>query len=135
MSSTIRHVAYSGTLVTYGQAAGVLVATGQATELGRIGAMLEQVQEITTPLLRRMAVFVRWLSLAVLVAAATILLIGVTVGGYALAEMFIAVVALAVAAIPEGLRAILTVWRSRCSLWPGATPSCAACRRSRRWTR
>jgi magnesium-transporting ATPase (P-type) len=102
-------MAYSGTLVTYGQAAGLVVATGQATELGRIGAMLEQVQEITTPLLRKMAVFARWLSAAILVTAAAIFVIGVTVGGYALAEMFTAVVALAVAAIPEGLPAILTV--------------------------
>jgi magnesium-transporting ATPase (P-type) len=102
-------MAYSGTLVTYGQAAGVVVATGQATELGRIGAMLEQVQEITTPLLRKMAVFARLLSVAILAAAAAIFAIGVAVGGYAASEMFTAVVALAVAAIPEGLPAILTV--------------------------
>jgi len=102
-------MAYSGTLVTYGQATGVVVATGPTTELGRIGAMLEQVAETTTPLLRKMAVFARWLSVAILIAAAGIFVVGVTLGNYAAAEMFTAAVALAVAAIPEGLPAILTV--------------------------
>jgi magnesium-transporting ATPase (P-type) len=102
-------MAYSGTLVSYGQAAGVVVATGQASELGRIGAMLEEVEEITTPLLRKMAAFARWLSVVILAVAAAIFVFGVTLGGYAWQEMFTAVVALAVSAIPEGLPTILTV--------------------------
>ena len=55
-------MAYSGTLVAYGQGIGVVVATGEHTEIGRISALLEQVEEIATPLLRQMAQFGRWLS-------------------------------------------------------------------------
>jgi magnesium-transporting ATPase (P-type) len=102
-------MAYSGTLVTYGQGAGVVVATGAATELGRIGAMLEEVEQVETPLLRKMAVFARQLTVAILAAAALLFALGILVRGYSAADMFTAAVALAVAAIPEGLPAILTI--------------------------
>ncbi|MGN2390708.1 cation-transporting P-type ATPase [Pelomicrobium sp. G1] len=102
-------MAYSGTLVTYGQGAGVVVATGAATELGRIGAMLEQVEQVETPLLRKMAAFARQLTAAILAAAALVFAFGILVRDYAAADMFTAAVALAVAAIPEGLPAILTI--------------------------
>ncbi|MDS4059071.1 MAG: cation-transporting P-type ATPase, partial [Candidatus Contendobacter sp.] len=59
------NMAYSGTLVSHGQATGVVVATGERTEIGRISALLEQVEEIMTPLLRQMAQFGRWLSAAI----------------------------------------------------------------------
>lgn len=105
-----RHsMAYSGTLVSYGQAQGVVVATGEATEIGRIGRLLAEVEEIATPLLRKMAVFARWLTGAILAAAAALFGFGVVVRGMAAADMFTAAVSLAVAAIPEGLPAILTV--------------------------
>jgi magnesium-transporting ATPase (P-type) len=104
-----RSMAYSGTLVTYGTARAVVVATGSATEIGRIGKMLEAVEETTTPLLRKMAVFARWLTGAILVVAAALLAFGVLLRGYSAADMFTAAVGLAVAAIPEGLPAILTV--------------------------
>jgi magnesium-transporting ATPase (P-type) len=104
-----RSMAYSGTLVTYGQAKGLVVATGEATEIGRIGRMLAEVEEIATPLLRKMAVFARWLTGAILVSAAALFAFGVAVRGFSAAEMFTAAVGLAVAAIPEGLPAILTV--------------------------
>jgi magnesium-transporting ATPase (P-type) len=102
-------MAYSGTLVTYGQGRGLVVATGDATEIGRIGRMLEQVEEITTPLLRKMAVFSRWLTAAILAVATLTFFFGVGLRGYSAAEMFIAAVGLAVAAIPEGLPAIMTI--------------------------
>jgi magnesium-transporting ATPase (P-type) len=104
-----RCLAYSGTLVTYGQAKGFVVATGEATELGRIGRMLAEVEEIATPLLRKMAVFARWLTAFILVAAGVLFAFGLLVRGYSATEMFTAAVGLAVAAIPEGLPAILTV--------------------------
>jgi len=104
-----RSMAYSGTLVTYGQAKGLVTATGEATEIGRIGRMLAEVEEIATPLLRKMAVFARWLTGAILIAAAALFAFGVAVRGFSAAEMFTAAVGLAVAAIPEGLPAILTV--------------------------
>ncbi|MDN3516326.1 cation-transporting P-type ATPase [Aquisalimonas lutea] len=102
-------MAFSGTLVTYGQGTGVVVATAAATEIGRISAMLEEVDALTTPLLRQIAVFGRRLAGVVLAAAAATFVFGVLVRGYAWAEGFLAAVGLAVAAIPEGLPAILTI--------------------------
>ncbi len=62
-----RCMAYSGTLVTHGQGSGIVVATGATTEIGRISAMVANVQQLTTPLLRQMAQFGRWLTAAILV--------------------------------------------------------------------
>ena len=102
-------MAYSGTLVTHGQASGIVVATGTKTEIGRISGMVAQVQPLTTPLLRQIAVFSRWLTGAVLAIALAMFAFGVMVRGFSAADMFMTVVGLAVAAIPEGLPAILTV--------------------------
>ncbi|WP_339860945.1 cation-transporting P-type ATPase [Thalassospira alkalitolerans] len=102
-------MAYSGTLVTYGQATGVVVATGEHTEIGRISSMLAEIQTLTTPLLRQLAIFGRWLMAAIIVIAAATFGFGVLVYGNSAAEMFIGAVGLAVAAIPEGLPAIMTI--------------------------
>ncbi|KAA3630709.1 MAG: HAD family hydrolase, partial [Proteobacteria bacterium] len=102
-------VAYSGTMVTYGQGVGVAVACGDDTEIGRISALLARVQVLTTPLTRQMARFARGLTGAILVFAAFTALYGIKVHGYAASEMFLAAVGLAVAAIPEGLPAIITI--------------------------
>ncbi|TLF46006.1 cation-transporting P-type ATPase [Halomonas urmiana] len=102
-------MAYSGTLVTHGQGAGIVVGSGADTEIGRISRLVSQVETLTTPLLRQMATFSRWLTGAVLGLAALIFLFGILWRGMAPAEMFMTVVGLAVAAIPEGLPAILTV--------------------------
>ncbi|MBK9594403.1 MAG: cation-transporting P-type ATPase [Rhodocyclales bacterium] len=104
-----RPMAYSGTLVTYGQAKGLVTATGEGTEIGRIGRLLAEVEDIATPLLRKMAVFARWLTGAILLSAAALFAFGVLARGFSAAEMFTAAVGLAVAAIPEGLPTILTV--------------------------
>ncbi|MDQ2694284.1 MAG: HAD-IC family P-type ATPase, partial [Pseudomonadota bacterium] len=104
-----RGMAFSGTLVTYGQGTGVVVATGEATEIGRISALLARVQPLTTPLLRQLAGFGRLLTVAILAMAALTFIFGVTVHDYLAAEMFLAAVGLAVAAIPEGLPAIVTI--------------------------
>ncbi|MDS4027514.1 MAG: cation-transporting P-type ATPase [Candidatus Contendobacter sp.] len=103
------NMAYSGTLVGYGQGIGVVVATGEHTEIGRISALLEQVETIMTPLLRQMAQFGRWLSAAIVLAAVATFALGVFWRGLPRDDMFMAAVALAVAAIPEGLPAILTI--------------------------
>lgn len=100
---------YSGTLVASGQAVGMVVGTGQNTELGRIGALLEQVHQVTTPLLRQMDRFSRWLALAILLMAALTFVIGILWRGHPPSEMFLMVVALAASAIPEGLPAIMTI--------------------------
>jgi len=100
---------YAGTLVTQGQARAVVVATGSATEIGRIGRLLESVGEGTTPLVRRMGELGRRLTGVILALAALLFVFGTFVRGMPAGEMFMAAVGLAVAAIPEGLPAILTI--------------------------
>jgi magnesium-transporting ATPase (P-type) len=102
-------MAYSGTLVTHGQGNGVVVATGAKTEIGHISTMVSEVETVTTPLLRQMAQFAHWLTTAILIIAIVTFAFGVLVHHYAFADMFLAAVSLAVAAIPEGLPAIMTI--------------------------
>jgi len=102
-------LAYSGTLVTYGQGHGVVIATGGETEIGRISGMLKAVKTLTTPLLRQMATFGKWLTLAIIFIASATFVYGITFQAYSVDEMFLAAVGLAVAAIPEGLPAIMTI--------------------------
>lgn len=102
-------MAYSGTLVTSGRGRGLVVATGAETEIGRISIMLSSVDVLTTPLLRQLDVFARWLTVLILLIAAVLLVFGYFVEHFAFAEMFMAVVGLSVAAIPEGLPAVLTI--------------------------
>lgn len=102
-------MAYAGTLVARGAARGVVVATGVQTEVGRIGAMLGQMSALRTPLTRRLdrlAIQTAW---AVLVVSVITLLIGWLGRHMPLPEIFLAVIGLAVAAIPEGLPAVVTV--------------------------
>ncbi|MEJ2059006.1 MAG: cation-transporting P-type ATPase [Gammaproteobacteria bacterium] len=100
---------WSGTLVTYGQGTGIVAATGSATEIGRISRLLADVQTLTTPLLRRMNDFARWLTGAILGLAALTFVGGYFWRDYGAVDMFMAAVGLAVAAIPEGLPAIMTI--------------------------
>lgn len=100
---------YSGTLIVFGQGKGVVVATGDATEIGRIGRMLAEVESVETPLFKKMAVFGRWLTVGVLALAVLTIAFGMLVHGQSAGEMFLAAVGLAVAAIPEGLPAIMTI--------------------------
>jgi magnesium-transporting ATPase (P-type) len=104
-----RCLAFSGTLVTYGQGSGVVVETGPQTEIGQISAMLANVAALTTPLTRQLASFARWLTGAVLVLAVATVAFGTLFRDYPLSEMFLAAVGLAVAAIPEGLPAVITI--------------------------
>ncbi len=100
---------YAGTLVTQGQARALVVATGAGTEIGRIGHLLATVETGTTPLLQRMAVFSRRLTYVILGAATLLFVFGTVVRGMSASDTFMAAVGLAVAAIPEGLPAILTI--------------------------
>lgn len=102
-------MAYSGTLVSSGIGRGVVVTTGAGTEIGRISGMLAEVEVLTTPLVSQMNVFARWLTVLILLIAAILLAFGYFVEHFAFADMFMAVVGLSVAAIPEGLPAILTI--------------------------
>ncbi len=102
-------MAYSGTLVTYGQGTGIVVVTGGLTEIGRISTLVAGVEKITTPMLRQMDHFGRLLTLVILFFAGLTFLFGIGIRDYAAVEMFTAAVGLAVAAIPEGLPAIMTI--------------------------
>jgi len=102
-------LAFSGTLVTYGRGTGVVTATGSATEIGKVSGLLSEVQSVTTPLIRQMDQFGRWLSIAIVAVAAGTFAFGWLVRGFSSADMFMASVSLAVAAIPEGLPAIMTI--------------------------
>ncbi|NUP06376.1 MAG: HAD-IC family P-type ATPase [Polyangiaceae bacterium] len=103
-----RSMAYNGTLVTAGTATALVVATGKATELGRISNMLEEASELQTPLTKAMATVGKWLTVAVL--AISFILAGVSLArGYSVADAVLVAVTLAVAAIPEGLPAIITI--------------------------
>ncbi|GAB4531520.1 MAG: cation-transporting P-type ATPase [Parvularculaceae bacterium] len=102
-------MAFSGALVVSGAGAGVAVATGAHTEIGRISGMIASVETLTTPLIRQMNIFARWLTVLILLIAGLLLLFGVFVGHRDFAELFMVVVGLSVAAIPEGLPAVLTI--------------------------
>jgi magnesium-transporting ATPase (P-type) len=104
-----RCMAYSGTLVTAGRGLGVVTATGAATELGRISRMMAEVESLATPLTRQMAAFGKTLSFVILGMAIVMFLIGWLLHGRSLDELFSAAVGFAVAAIPEGLPAIMTI--------------------------
>jgi magnesium-transporting ATPase (P-type) len=102
-------LAFSGTTVTSGQGSGVVIAIGDTTEIGRISGLLSGVATLTTPLVEQMGIFARWLTLFILVVAATLLAFGYFVLHHDFSELFMAVVGLSVAAIPEGLPAVLTI--------------------------
>jgi calcium-translocating P-type ATPase len=104
-----RSMLWSGTLVTQGTARGLVVATGAATEIGRIGGLLVGIEQLTTPLVSQMDHLARWLSFLILLCAALLLAYGYLVGHLPFPELFMAVVGVAVAAIPEGLPAVLTI--------------------------
>ena len=104
-----RSMLWSGTLVTYGQGVAVVVATGAATEIGRLSHLLGGVETLQTPFLRQLATFGRWLSLGILALSGATVAFGVWVRGLPAVDMFLAGVGLAVAAIPEGLPAIVTI--------------------------
>lgn len=104
-----RCMAYSSTLVTHGQGSGIVVKTGANTEIGHISTLVSEVESVTTPLLVQVAQFGRWLTIAILALAAITFTFGFFIRSYTATDMFLAAVSLAVAAIPEGLPAIMTI--------------------------
>ena len=102
-------MAFSGTLVTSGTGRGVVVATGAATEVGRISGMLGGVEGLKTPLVVQMDRFARWLTVLILLTSGGLLAFGHYVRHIAFEAMFMSVVSLAVAAIPEALPAVMTI--------------------------
>jgi magnesium-transporting ATPase (P-type) len=102
-------MAYSGTLLTSGQGRGVVAATGMHTEIGRISSLLAEVTTLVTPLVQQMGSFAKWLTVMILLLAGLLLVYGYFVDQYSFTDMFMVVVGLSVAAIPEGLPAVLTI--------------------------
>ncbi|MCC2869205.1 MAG: cation-transporting P-type ATPase [Candidatus Accumulibacter phosphatis] len=102
------NMAYAGTVMISGQGAGVVVATGDHTETGRISRLIAEAPDLTTPLTRKMTVFSNWLLIAIGLLAMLTFAVGMGRGESAF-SMFMAAVALAVGAIPEGLPAAMTI--------------------------
>ncbi|QZT63244.1 HAD-IC family P-type ATPase [Mycolicibacterium austroafricanum] len=100
---------YSGTIVVAGTGVGVVTATGTATEIGRIQTLISEVEGIDTPLTRKLAQFGRQLSILILAMAAVMLVIGRLIHEFSVDDLISAAIGFAVAAIPEGLPAIVTV--------------------------
>jgi len=103
-----RNMAYLSTLVTYGTGTGVVVATGDKTEIGRISELISSAEVLATPLTRKIARFSSVLLYVILALAGVTFLVGL-VRGEPSFSMFMAAVALAVGAIPEGLPAAVTI--------------------------
>jgi Ca2+-transporting ATPase len=103
-----RNLAFKGTSVTYGHGVGLVVGTGVATELGRIAGLLQSHGAGSTPLQRRLAHLARRMAAAAAIVCVVVFTAGVAAGEPS-EEMFLVAVSLAVAAIPEGLPAVVTV--------------------------
>ncbi len=103
-----RNLAYAGSLITRGTGEGIVVATADATEVGRISALISSAEDLATPLTRKIASFSRLLLWIILSIAGLTFAVGLW-RGYGAVEVFKASVALAVGAIPEGLPAAVTI--------------------------
>jgi len=122
-----RNCGYMGTMVSYGRGRGVVAATGMATEFGKIATMIQEAEEDPTPLQIKLDQLGKWLGIASLIVCGVVGLLGIVrdptwsvlwqdgVGAYLVAaretlmEMFMVSVSLAIAAVPEGLPAVVTV--------------------------
>lgn len=102
------NMVYMGTSVSSGKARAIVVETGMRTELGQIAGMIQSIESEPTPLQKRLEEFGKWIVYICFVLVGIIFLVGILRGGDIL-DLFMAAVSLAVAAIPEGLPAIVTI--------------------------
>jgi Ca2+-transporting ATPase len=102
-------MAYSGTMVLQGAGAGVVVGTGKATELGRINEMLNQTVQLVTPLTRQLTKVTTGITIATVAVVAVLIGFGIWIKNAPVGESLMVAVTLAVAAIPEGLPAVITI--------------------------
>jgi magnesium-transporting ATPase (P-type) len=100
---------FSGTFVTSGQGLGVVTETGDNTQLGKIAGMLQSIENVVTPLTRQLASFSKTLTLIIIIGCFAVYAYGTLIQGLPAIEVFMAAVAIAVSAIPEGLPAIMTI--------------------------
>lgn len=103
------NMVYSGTAVSSGSGTGVVVATGEETEIGQINRSMSEVEDMKTPLLKQIETFGKVISVVILVLAVLLFAFGLLFHDYQWGELLLAVIGLTVAAIPEGLPAILTI--------------------------
>ena len=103
------NMAFSTTTVSAGTGLGIVVATGQDTEIGKINRMMSDVKLITTPLLRQTANFGKSVSFVIIAIAVLVFIFGHFYRHYDTGELLMSVIGLAIAAIPEGLPAILSI--------------------------
>ncbi|MDO9547019.1 MAG: cation-translocating P-type ATPase [Pelolinea sp.] len=103
-----KNTAFSGTVVTYGRGKGIVVSTGMHTQIGLIATMLQSVEEEDTPLQKRLDELGKTLGYATLVISGLVFISGIIAKGDIL-EMFMVAVSLAIAAVPEGLPAVVTI--------------------------
>ncbi|MFS0724586.1 cation-transporting P-type ATPase [Paenibacillus sp. 1P07SE] len=103
------NMVYSGTTVSSGTGRGVVVATGRHTEIGKINKSIADVEEMQTPLLKQTSRFGKMISIVIVILAALMFIFGYLVRDYETGELLLSVIGLAVAAIPEGLPAILSI--------------------------
>lgn len=103
-----KNMAFMSTLTTYGRATGVAVATGMSTEIGKVAAMLDSESDNETPLQKTLAKLGKQLGIAAMIICIVIFVIGI-IQGRELLDMFMLSVSLAVAAIPEGMPAIVSI--------------------------
>nr|WP_316046139.1 HAD-IC family P-type ATPase [Planococcus glaciei] len=100
---------YAGTSISSGSGIGVVVEIGNNTELGKINASISEVDQLQTPLLRQISEFGKVISAIILISAAMMFFIGYIFHDYGTAELLLSIIGLTVAAIPEGLPAVLSI--------------------------
>lgn len=103
------NMAFSNSNVTYGRGKGVVVNTGMSTEVGKIADMLAKADETETPLKNNLNELGKFLTIAIIVIAVIMFIVGTVINGTSFVDMLLTSISLAVAAIPEGLPAIVTI--------------------------
>ncbi len=107
-AADMKNMAFAGTLVTYGRGRGIVVSTADRTEISRISACMREAEETDTPLQKKISSFAIYLSGAVAILA-ILTFVGGLIAGQEAVFIFLASVSIAVAAIPEGLPALVTI--------------------------
>ncbi|MCC5894174.1 MAG: cation-transporting P-type ATPase [Alkalibacterium sp.] len=103
------NLVFSGTAISSGSGKGIVIATGEQTELGKINRSMSDVEDMKTPLLKQIDTFGKTISIVILVLAVVLFGFGLIIHDYEWGELLLSVIGLTVAAIPEGLPAILTI--------------------------
>lgn len=103
------NMVFAGTSIASGSGLGIVTATGGSTELGKISSAMESVEKLQTPLLKQTAQFGKLISVIIVLSAIGMFFIGYWFHDYATAELLLAIIGLTVAAIPEGLPAVLSI--------------------------